>query len=97
VPILLGFLGQTYAASGRRADAEALLAELRTLAQSRYIPPTYLALVLMELGDTDAGFARWEQADEMRSGWLPFLRVEPLWERIRSHPGYQGLLQRMGM
>jgi serine/threonine protein kinase/Tfp pilus assembly protein PilF len=97
VPILLGFLGQTYAASGRRADAEALLAELRTLAQSRYIPPTYLALVLMELGDTDAGFALWEQAYEMRSGWLPFLRVEPLWERIRSHPGYQGLLQRMGM
>jgi serine/threonine-protein kinase len=96
-PIVLAYLGQTYAACGRRRDAEALLAELRTLGESRYVPPTYLALIVMELGDTDEGFALWERAYEMRSGWLAFVRVEPLWDRLRSHPRFQELLRRMGM
>ena len=96
-PILLGYLGQTYAASGRRDDARALLAELRALAERRYVPPTYFALVVMDLGELDAGLALWEQAFEMRSGWLPFLRVEPLWDKVRAHPRYETLLARMGL
>ena len=96
-PILLGLLGQAHAASGRAGDARALLAELETVADRRYVPPTYFALVEMELGRLDAGFARWERAFEMRSGWLPFLRVEPLWDKIRAHPRYTTLLARMGL
>jgi serine/threonine-protein kinase len=96
-PILLGLLGQTYAASGRGGEARALLAELENVAERRYVPPTYFALVEMELGEADAGFARWERAYEMRSGWLPFLRVEPLWDKVRSHPRYANLLARMGL
>jgi serine/threonine-protein kinase len=97
VPILLGFLGQTYAASRRGGEARALLAELETLAERRYVPPTYFALVEMELGEGDAGFDRWERAYEMRSGWLPFLRVDPLWDKVRGHPRYTRLLARMGL
>jgi serine/threonine-protein kinase len=96
-PILLGLLGQAYAASGRAAEARALLAELETIAERRYVPPTYFALIEMELGEADAGFARWERAYEMRSGWLPFLRVEPLWDKVRAHPRYATLLVRMGL
>jgi hypothetical protein len=33
----------------------------------------------------------------MRSGWLPFLRVEPLWDKVRAHPRYETLLARMGL
>jgi predicted Zn-dependent protease len=95
-PILLGYLGQTCAACGRAADARALLSELETVAERRYVPPTYFALIEMELGEADAGFARWERAFEMRSGWLPFLQVEPLWDRVRAHPRYATLLARMG-
>jgi tetratricopeptide (TPR) repeat protein len=96
-PILLAFLGQTLAASGRRDKARELLAELGAMAERRYIPPTYPALVLMDLGEVAEAFALWERAYELRSTWLPFLRVDPLWERIRAHPRYETLLRRMGL
>jgi predicted Zn-dependent protease len=95
VPILLAYLGQTYAASGRRSEALAMLAELRAAAGSRYIPPAYYALILMALGELDEGFRFWELAYEQRTGWLAFLRSEPLWDPLRTHPRFVELLKRM--
>jgi TolB-like protein/Tfp pilus assembly protein PilF len=95
VPILLTFLGQTYAEWGRQSEALGILAELRAVAESRYIPPAYHAIVLMALGEVDEGCRFWELAYEQRSGWLPFLRVEPLWDSLRAHPGCLDLVKRM--
>jgi serine/threonine-protein kinase len=94
-PILLSYLGQTYAAAGRQDEARALVAELRAAAETRYIPPSYLAIPLVELGDEEEGFSLWERAYEMRSGFLPFLAAEPLWRRLGAHPRYQALITRM--
>ncbi|MGH7630381.1 MAG: hypothetical protein ACREOF_13570 [Gemmatimonadales bacterium] len=95
VPILLAYLGQTYAASSRRNEALGLLAELRAAAELGYIPPAYYALILIQLGELDEGFRLWELAYEQRSGWLPFLRSEPLWDPLRSDSRFLALLKGM--
>jgi Tfp pilus assembly protein PilF len=97
VPILLAFLGQTYAASGRQDDARGLLAELRTAAEKGYIPPSYQAVLLTALGDLDEAFGFWELAYRQRSGWLTFLRIEPLWTRLGPDPRYFDLLEKLGL
>jgi serine/threonine-protein kinase len=96
-PILLAFLGQAYAACGRRDDALALLAELGVASETRYIPASYQASVLTRLGDLDEGFRFWDLALQQRSGWLTFLRVEPLWREVASDPRYTALLQKLGL
>ncbi|HET8624424.1 MAG TPA: protein kinase, partial [Gemmatimonadales bacterium] len=97
VPILVAFLGQTYAASGRRDEALALLAELRAASERRYIPASYQALILVEAGEMDEGFKYWNLACQQRCGWLTFIRVEPLWRRLESDPRYTVLMKQLGL
>jgi TolB-like protein/Tfp pilus assembly protein PilF len=47
----LGALGHVYASSGRRAEAQKVLAELKDLSRHRYVPPFSVALVYVGLGD----------------------------------------------
>ncbi len=94
-PILLGFLGRAYGASGRRREALDILAELRAMSAERYIPPLYHALVLETAGQQEEAFDLWNRAWEERSGWLAYIRTEPTWDAARSHPKFLALLQRM--
>jgi eukaryotic-like serine/threonine-protein kinase len=96
-PILLMLACQAFAALGKPDAGRELLAELRTLALGRYIPPMYEASMLAALEDLTGAFALWDRACDERSGWLVFMRVAPQWDALRSHPRFVAILRRVGL
>jgi TolB-like protein/Tfp pilus assembly protein PilF len=95
LPLLLSFSAAALAAAGASDEARAMLAELRSVARQRYVPPLYEAAALSWLGDVDEAFRLLDLAYAQRSGWLAFLRVPTQWEPLRSDPRYTALLRRM--
>jgi thioredoxin-like negative regulator of GroEL len=90
-----GALARTLAMGGRTEEARALLAELETERRTRYVSPVALATANIALGEADEAFRWIERARAERRGWLAYLRVEPIFDPIRSDPRFPDLLERM--
>jgi serine/threonine protein kinase/Flp pilus assembly protein TadD len=88
--LALGRAGQTEAA--RR-----ILVEIEEHAVKSYVPPFYLAMIAANLGDKDAAFAWLEKAYQERSGWMPWLKLEPLLESLRTDARFSDLLRKIGL
>ncbi len=98
---VLGGLGHTYAIMGRRAESEAVLAELERRSAERYISPFYQALICAGLGETDAtqrekAIDYLERAYDSHFEWLTHLNVDPPFDYMRKIPRYQEFLRRLG-
>lgn len=91
------FLAVTHARAGRRAAAEQILAQLQSLSAQQYFPPFYLAVIAASLDDKDAAFAWLEKAYQERSGWMAWLKQEPLLAGLRTDVRFTELLRRVGL
>ena len=70
--------GHAYAMSGRRAEAQTVIAELQQTAKRRYVSPYDVATIYAGLGEKEQTLAWLEKAYEDRSGWLAlWLKVDP--------------------
>lgn len=90
-------LGHVYAVSGKRAEARAVLDELKQLSRQEYVPPDLIALIYAGLDEKDQAFAWLEKAYEDRSFRMSWLKVEPRWDSLRSDPRFADLLRRVGL
>ena len=97
IPTALGALGHAYAASGRRAEALKVLAELKGLSKQRYVAPFNMAIVYAGLGDKQQTFEWLEKAYEDHSLLLSLIRVWPQFDGLHGEPRFQDLLRRMGL
>ncbi len=88
--------GYALAKSGRRDEAQAVLAELQQLTTTRFVPPYHIALIYNGLGETDKALDWLEQGCEQRDPKMAFLQVEPKWNNLRADPRFQALLRRVG-
>ncbi len=70
---------------------------LDALSERRIAASYNLAWLYLELGETDRAFELLEEAYEMKERMLLDLKVDPVWDPIRSDPRYTDLLQRMGL
>lgn len=91
------YLGFAYATAGKRAEALEVLASLEVIDQERYVPAHNFALLHCALGNHDQAFEWLEKAFKERSGFLPFLKVEPLVDCLRPDPRLQDLMTRVGL
>ena len=89
-------LAHAYALSGRRAEARKILEELKQQAKSKYISPGTIADVYGALGDKDQAFALFDKAYEERDNMVILLKVEPIFDPLRSDPRFANLLRRVG-
>jgi len=96
-PLSLAALGHTYAVSGSQAEAQKVLDKLKESSKQRYISPYSIAAIHAGLGEKDQVFMWLEKAYEERSGWLIWLRAEPISDPLRSDPRFQDLLRRIGL
>lgn len=87
-------LAQIYAMTGRKPEAQQLLAELEK--QPDYIIPFTVAGIYAALGEKEKAFALLEKAYEQRSGLMVQLKVMPLFDSLRDDPRYQELLEKVG-
>ncbi len=91
------YLGFAYAVAGKRAQALEVLASLEDIDKERYVPAYNFAIIHAGLGDFDRAFEWFEQARRERSGFLPFLKVEPVVDGLRADPRFDELLAKVGL
>jgi TolB-like protein/Flp pilus assembly protein TadD len=90
-------LGHAYGVADRQAEARAILDELKKRSAERYVSPYFLALVYAGLSDADRALASLEAAYQERHPYLTLLRVEPVFDRLRSDPRFLELQKRIGL
>jgi serine/threonine protein kinase/Tfp pilus assembly protein PilF len=92
---MLGGLAQGYASCGRKAEAEKAMNDLLELSKNHYVSPHWIAAVQAELGNKDEAFKWLDQAFERRFGPLIYLKVNPIWDKLRSDPRFDERLRRL--
>ncbi len=92
----MAFEGYALAKLGKREEARAVLQELLTLSNERYVTPYHIALVYNGLNERDKTFVWLERAYEQRSPRMVFLKVEPKWNNLRSDPRFAELMRKVG-
>lgn len=92
----LAWLIHMLSTGGERTRATALLDQLHGLAADRYVSPYHLALAYTGLGESDRAVALLSDACDRRDPSVIYLAVEPRFERLRSHPQYRALVDRIG-
>lgn len=91
------FLAFAYAAAGRRAEARKLLRELNEQEKRSYVPPYHFAIIRAGLGEKDQAFAWLERAFARHAVDLFTLKVEPMFDRLRSDSRFADLQRRVGL
>jgi serine/threonine-protein kinase len=91
------YLGFAYARAGKHAESVEVLMSLEEFAAQQYVSAYSFAMVYLGLGDLDKTFEWLEKAFEERSGFLPFLKVEPMVDSIRTNSRFQDLLWRIDL
>jgi len=94
-PLMLALLGHAYAASGKKAEALAVLADLQQLQNQRYVSPYTVAAIYVGLGDQEHAFTWLERAVEERDIWLMNLKVDPVFAKLRTNRKFTDLLARI--
>ena len=83
-------------ASGDRGRALTELADLRQRSLNRQAPPFSLALVSLGLGDHPRAMDYREQAYATDSQWLGWLKLDHVFDPLRSEPRFVALLRKLG-
>ena len=96
-PWIIGTLGYAYAVAGDSKRAQAVLKELKQLAQHRRVTPLWVAMIYMALSDKNQAFQWLDRCYEERSPWLVWLKTDPALDPLRSDPRYGDLLRRIGL
>ena len=94
-PFVTGFLGYAYAAAGERARAEALIAELNQMSSRRFVSPFCTGIIYLGLGDQRRALDGLEKAYEVRSQWLATLKVDRVFDPLRSDRRFIELLKKV--
>ncbi|MEP6703858.1 MAG: protein kinase [Acidobacteriota bacterium] len=83
------------ARSGNRDEARAELRKLVRLSATKYVPPYNIALAYNGLEMRNDALEWLEKGYEQRDPHMPFLKVEPKWNNLRSEPRFIDLMQHM--
>jgi tetratricopeptide (TPR) repeat protein len=90
-------MAYAYAAAGRIDDARVILDRLNELAKENYVSPYSLARVHIGLGQIDEAFECVEKTYQERHGILTYLKVEPIFDRLRSDSRFADLSLKIGL
>ena len=88
-------LGYIYGVAGKREKALEILNYYLEKIQKGFMWPTSIAFIYIGLGDKERAFEWLEKSYEQRGPWLIHLKVDPMFDSLRSDPRFQDLLERM--
>ena len=91
------YLGVAYGLAGKRHEAFEVLENLKIIDREKYVPAYNFAIIYAGLSELDKAFEWFEKALKERSGFLPFLKVEPVVDNLRGDKRFQDLLERIGL
>ena len=90
-------LAYAYAMSGNKNEARNILKELDGLSKQKYVSPFPIAVAYIGLGDHDRAFEELEKARAERSWAMGMLRVNPVFDPLRSDKRFTALLQHVNL
>ena len=90
-------LGRVNAARGDRIEAERVIAQLKEFSKHRYISDYFPALIYARLGDKDRAIECLQKAYEAQDLWMKWIKVDPVFDGIRSDPRFAELLRHVGL
>ncbi len=93
-PEVAASLGFALAMAGKRQDAEQILDRLQKLSRQRYVSPRYMAIIYTALNDKEQAIASLNKAFDSRHPGLVLIRIDPLFDRLRSEEGFKQLVKR---
>jgi TolB-like protein/DNA-binding winged helix-turn-helix (wHTH) protein/Tfp pilus assembly protein PilF len=96
----LADLGYAYAVAGRRTEAQRMLDQLKNqLSRQKFVPADAMGHIYVGLGEKGKAFEWLEKGYERHSIGLGGvdLKVDPLWDPLRSDPRFADLLHRMNL
>jgi len=96
-PWILVRLGCAYAASGMGAEAQKMLEELQELSKRRYVSALGIANIYAALGENDQAFVWLEKACDNRDENVCWLKVDPMFDSLRSDSRFSALLKKIGV
>jgi tetratricopeptide (TPR) repeat protein len=88
-------LGYTYALSGRRGEAEGVLAKLQALARDQYVSPYRFAMIYTALGEKDQAFEWLNRACDESDFLVIYAGVSPFTDPLRGDPRFTEVLRRL--
>ncbi len=89
-------LQDAFEASGYRGYYQEQLRLLKERSKRSYVAPATIAMIYARLGDKESAFTWLEKAQRERAG-LFFIKVEPVYDPMRSDPRFRDLLHRAGL
>ncbi|MGI8639233.1 MAG: TPR end-of-group domain-containing protein, partial [Pyrinomonadaceae bacterium] len=89
--------GYVSAATGKRAEAIAVVEELEDKYAQKEAAGLYVAAVYAGLGEKDKAFKGLEKDFQNRSGNLATIRWQIPYEPLRDDPRFKDLLKRMNL
>jgi len=96
-PLVESRIGTIYARMGRREEAQQVLNNLLERLKQQYVPPVLFAILYFNLEENDQGFFWLERAHKGRDPYLIWLRIDPIYDSVRSDPRFTDMLKRMGL
>ncbi|HET9531085.1 MAG TPA: tetratricopeptide repeat protein, partial [Blastocatellia bacterium] len=96
-PTMTAWIGRVHAVSGKRSEAEAILKQLIEASGRQYVSPYLIAMIYAGLGEKEQAFEWLERVYQERSYYVSWLKVDPVFDPLRSEPRFQDLLRRLGL
>jgi TolB-like protein/Tfp pilus assembly protein PilF len=90
-------LGYALAASGRHAEARAMMQEMLQLAEVRYVPALDLAILAIGLGDNKEALDWLGKGLQERSNYLIYIVHDAIFDPVRCVPRFQEMIHRIGL
>jgi TolB-like protein/tetratricopeptide (TPR) repeat protein len=89
------WLAHALASAGRRDEAETIRRDIERIASEQYVSPFLMALMASGFGDRAATIEWLRKTFDARSGWMPFVPVEPELRWLRGDPAFRELVARI--
>jgi tetratricopeptide (TPR) repeat protein len=90
-------LGDAYALSGERDEAQKVIEHLKELSVQEYVAPYNFAVIYAGLAEKDEAFAWLNRAYQERSYLLTYLTVDERLNNLHSDPRFDELRRRVGL
>lgn len=74
-----------------------LLEEIKSIAKEKYVSPYDLALIYTSLGRKQEAIEHLKKAIEERSGWVIYLKVEPMFDSLHAEPEFIELVRQLNL
>jgi tetratricopeptide (TPR) repeat protein len=93
----LGALGYTYGIESKKDSALQIMHQFERMSENQIIDPLYIAWIYIGLNDYENALKYLNVAIAGLSSYAPMLKIDPIYDRLRSEEKFCLLLEKMDL